>query len=121
MFNKIKSAWARRQEVKASLQAVGLKQTVLNESGAVNMTMIAAEAVGILVLTVIWSIIPYIGSALETTMPAVNNTSAWYGAASGSTLWLQAEPMLRICIIVIIIALVLAVVMGLKNRNNNNN
>jgi len=118
MFNKIKSAWARRQEVKASLQAVGLKQTVLNESGAVNMSLIAAEAIGILVLTVIWSIIPYIGSSLESTMPAVNETSPWYGAASGSTLWLQAEPMLRICIIVMIIALVLTVVMGLKRNND---
>ncbi|MDD3098878.1 MAG: hypothetical protein PHW36_00820 [Bacilli bacterium] len=119
MLDKLKSTWSHRHELKASVQEKGLKQTVLNESGAVNMTLLGAEAIGILILVVIWTIIPYIGSTLTEAIPAINESSAWYGVSDGASLWIQAEPMLRICVIVVIVGLVLSVVLTLRKGKQN--
>lgn len=91
-----------------------IKEEAKNREGKVNMARLGVEAIGILVLVVIWTLIPQIGNAITSGMPALPEGSAWGTAANGTSLWIQAEPMLRICVIVLIAALILAVIFELR-------
>lgn len=95
-----------------------MKNEFANTEGRVNMARLGTEAVGILVLVVIWTLIPQIGNAVTTGMPAIPAGSGWAGAANGSSLWLSAEPMLRVAVIVLVAALILAVIMELRQAKS---
>lgn len=96
-----------------------LKTEVKNANGAVTLGKIGMEAIAALILIVIWVLIPQIGSAITDNMPAINSSSEWAEyAGSGTELWGQIEPMLRVCIIVIIVALILKVIYDLRDQNN---
>lgn len=97
-----------------------IKEEFANTDAKMNMTRIGFEAVGVLVLVVIWTLIPQIGSAITTGM-GTELAGGWASAPNGTSLWLQAEPMLRICVIVLIAALILAVIFELKAGKNSNN
>lgn len=91
-----------------------IKEEAKNREGKVNMARLGVEAIGVLVLVVIWTLIPQIGAAITTGMPDLPAGSAWAAAGNGTSLWIQAEPMLRICVIVLIAALILAVIFELR-------
>lgn len=95
-----------------------MKEEFSNTEGKVNMARLGVEAIGILVLVVIWTLIPVIGSAITKGMPAVTD-AAWTAAGNGTSLWTTAEPLLRVCVIVLIAALILAVVFELRAGKKN--
>lgn len=97
-----------------------MKEEFTNNEGKFNMTRLGFEAIGVLVLVVIWTLIPVIGSAITKGMPAVTDT-AWASAANGTSLWTTAEPLLRVCVIVLIASLILAVVFELRAGKKDSN
>lgn len=98
-----------------------IKEELANADGKINMTRIGMEAIGVLVLVVIWTLIPQIGNAITAGMPTIPSGSGWDVAPNGTSLWTQAEPMLRICVIVLIAALILAVIFELRAGGKQSN
>ena len=93
------------------------KEALKNTHGAVNIGMIAAEAISILILIVVLVLIPTIGSAVGDNMPEISNTSAWHEYAdSGASTWGQVSPLITVAVIVCIIGLVLKVIYDLKRK-----
>lgn len=97
-----------------------MKGEFTNTEGKINMIRLGSEAIGVLTLVIIWSLIPQIGNAVTSGMPAIDPSSGWAEAANGTALWMQAEPMLRICVIVLIAALILAVIFELRAGKRDN-
>lgn len=93
------------------------REALQNATGAVNIGMIAAEAISILILIVVLVLIPTIGSAVGDNMPAIKTGSAWANySTSGATTWGQISPLITVAVIVCIIGLVLKVIYDLKKN-----
>lgn len=95
-----------------------LKSELKNVDGAITLMKIGIEAISALILIVIWVLIPQIGSAIEDNMPSIDSASEWASSPAGYDLWVQIEPMLRVCIIVVIVALVLKVIYDLRGAGS---
>lgn len=95
------------------------KRELAEASGAVTISKIAFEAIGILVLIIVLVLIPVIGNAVETAMPAPESTSPWAEfVGGGAAMWGTVSPILTVCVLVCIVGLVLKVIWDLKKNNN---
>lgn len=116
MLDKIKNTYERRHELHGNLITKGLKQLMLDECGAVTMSKIGYEAIGILVLVVIWAIIPEVGVIITQNLNANTTGTEWADAPSAAGLWTQTAPMMQACIIIVIVGLILKVIYDLRQN-----
>lgn len=91
-----------------------MKGEFANTEGKINMARLGAEAIGVLTLVIIWTLIPQIGNAVTSGMPTIDPSSGWADVANGTSLWQNAEPLLRVCVVVLIASLILAVIFELR-------
>ena len=95
-----------------------LKEEMKDAHGAVTISKIGFEAIGILVLVVIWMLIPYLGNAIQDAMGNIATTSEWANASSGADMWNTVAPILQTAVIVCIVGLILKVIYDLKTSRN---
>ena len=95
-----------------------LKEEMKDAHGAVTISKIGFEAIGILVLVVIWMLIPYLGDAIQGAMGDVDANSAWANSSSGADMWNTVAPILQTAVIVCIVGLILAVIYSLKTTRH---
>lgn len=125
MIEKIKNTYRRRHEIQANLILNGFKQVMLDECGSVSVSKIGQEAIGVLVLVVIFAIIPMVGDIITRNLaisdvPGINGTkvaSPWASSPSGLSLWNQTAPILQAAIIIVIVGLILKVIYDLRVGN----
>lgn len=91
-----------------------LKEEMKDAHGAVTISKIGFEAIGILVLVVVWLLIPFLGNAITTAMGNIDNTSEWYNAPAGAEMWTSIAPILQTAVIVVIVGLILKVIYDLR-------
>ena len=95
-----------------------LKEEMKDAHGAVTISKIGFEAIGILVLVVVWLLIPFLGNAITTAMGTLPEGSAWANAPKGAEMWTSIAPILQTAVIVVIVGLILKVIYDLRaNRS----
>lgn len=95
------------------------KREFADAKGAVTVSKIGLEAVGILVLIVILILIPTIGSAIQSAMPTIESTSPWAGhEGDAAGLWESVAPIITVCVLVCLVGLVLKVIFDLRAAKN---
>lgn len=109
----------KAMQVKAEGFLNHYRRELADAHGAVTISKIAFEAIGILVLIIVLVLIPVIGNAVETAMPAPDPTSPWADfIGQGATMWGTVAPIITVCVLVTIVGLVLKVIWDLKKNNN---
>ena len=96
---------ARKGELMADMKANGFKSALTNAFGGMSISKLGVEAIGILVLVIIFILCPVIGDAVFSAMPEVNTTT--WGDVTGPELWSTLSPMIQVTAIVLIAALVI--------------
>lgn len=95
-----------------------LKEEMKDAHGAVTISKIGFEAIGILVLVVVWLLIPFLGNAITTAMGNIDANSEWANAPAGAEMWTSIAPILQTAVIVVIVGLILKVIYDLRaNRS----
>ena len=129
MIEKIRDIYRRRHEIQANFYFNGFKQVMLDECGSVSVSKIGQEAIGILILVVIFAIVPMLGSIVSLnlnvppTIQRYNVSNAqmetvanpWSSVPNGTAMWAQVAPILQAAIIIIIIGLILKVIYDLRS------
>ena len=115
---------------------------ILDECGSVDMSKIGHEAIGVLALIVIFTIIPIVGSLISSSLvipnitetvfvgykDPINNTTPVYenisklspwvdGMPSGINLWEQIGPIFQISAVIVIVGFILKVIYDFKTSN----
>ena len=116
MIEKIKDVYLRRHEIRANLYLNGFKQVILDECGSVDMSKIGHEAIGVLALIVIFTIIPIVGSLIENSM-SLPDGSKWANVTSGIKLWEQIGPIFKIAAVIVIVGFILKIIYDFKTSN----
>lgn len=116
-IEKLKKTWNKRHQLYGDLMMKGFKQVMLDECGAVTMSKIGYEAIGILVLVVIYAIIPSVGVIITTNLHSNLTGTEWENSPSAAELWTQTAPMLQACIVIVIVGLILKVIYDLRKGN----
>ena len=112
-IENLKEIYRRRNDIYVKYLSKGFKGVLLDEYGSVSMSKIGTEAIGILVLVVIFSLIPNISSVITTNL---NTTLAagWEKAPSGASLWSQTAPILQAAVIIVVVGLILKVIYNVR-------
>ena len=91
--------------IRNDMKENGFKAALTNTCAGMNISKLGVEAIGILVLVIIFILVPVIGDAVFEAMPTVNSTM--WGDITGPELWSTLSPMLQVTAIVLIAALVI--------------
>lgn len=95
------------------------KREFANAKGAVTISKIGMECVGILVLIVVLILIPTIGAAITAAMPTIESTSPWAGhEGDAAGLWDSVAPIVTVCVLVCLVGLVLKVIFDLRQARS---
>ena len=95
------------------------KREFANAHGAVTISKIGMECVGVLVLIVVLILIPNIGAAITAAMPKMADKSPWAGhEGDAAGLWSSVSPIVTVCVLVCLVGLVLKVIFDLRQTRN---
>ena len=138
MIEKIKDVYLRRYKIRANLYFNRFKQVILDECGSVDMSKIGHEAIGVLALIVIFTIIPIVGNLIsnclvipkvtqvvpnefldtDRTIPkTVEVDSPWNNTTSGINLWEQVGPIFQIAAVIVVVGFILKIIYNFKTSN----
>lgn len=109
----------KAMQVKAEGFLNHYKRELADAKGAVTISKIGLEAVGILVLIVILILIPTIGNAIQAAMPTIAESSAWAEfTEDAANLYGSVAPIITVCVLVCLVGLVLKVIFDLRANKN---
>lgn len=111
--NNLKQTWNNRDQILSDVQTVGLKGAITNAKGAISMTKLGAEVIGIVILCVIVAICPVICDAITKALP--NVTGDW-GDVTANSMFTTLIPMVQVCAIILIAALVIKAIYDFKKN-----
>lgn len=117
-YNYFERCYKLAQKMMNNGIAETLKEEFSNAHGAITLSRLAFEAIGALILVIILLLVPRLGSAIESGMPALPEGSEWAGATGGAEMWGQLEPMFTVAAIVIVIGMVIRVIYGFREIAN---
>lgn len=109
----IAEAKAKFSEAKALVKSEGAH--IFAPKAAFELSKLITNAIGILVLAIVFILAPTIGNAIQTAMP-IESADANWTKISGASLWGTLAPMIQVVAIVGIAGLVITSIMDFRRE-----